>query len=584
MQGVEGTETAPAGVKALTLEQEFLALTRKNLSRNPIGVLLSQCLIAGFAFDDVSPYLALGWLLLAITALLGRAQYIKHLLSRAHLNEKLAVRKIYQLNALNGLLAAISLCFFPFLSDIERILQTSIILSWGVGVVATNAGLRYAYLPYLLMSYLALSLAWILFPFDGDALWKSYAMAALMTFLIFVLMNVGRDTYVLFKTAVDMRQRYAQINQQLTQALADAKSSSAAKTRFLAAASHDLRQPVHALSLLSAALQGRALEGRVNDISRLIAEALATLSRQLNALLDISKIDAGVTQPNPQTVNLTASLQAIIDHHRPLAESKGLQLSFDCEPDVMVYSDLSMLESICMNLVGNAVKYTEIGRVCIRLATEADTVTLLISDTGPGIAEENTELIYEEFYQVGNRHRASSEGLGLGLSIVKRLTALLNITMRMSSELGRGTQFQLRLPVAQPSSARPADATDKNQRLPAGKQLLIVDDEVSNLEAARHYFESIGWSVDVADGAEQARVLASITEPDLVISDFRLKDDVSGLQVIQALRERYPGKPAILVTGDTAPDRLREAAAADAELLHKPIDLDALRRVLLKVS
>lgn len=571
-------KTAGTDNKAMTLEQEFLQVSRSATRRTPIGAFGSCVLIVAVGWDSVPQTWLLGWLALQAVALFGRAIYINRQHDDPNKSVAQKVSAIYLLNALNAVTLSLSLCFFPALSVTSRAIQTLLIAGMAAGTASTTGGDAKAYLPYVAITCVPLALMWVFFPVDEE-IWKSAAQCAIILFFGYSVTYIGRDIHTLMKISVDMRARHIELNKQLQRALAESEQSSAAKTRFLATASHDLRQPVHTLSLLTAALKTRNLDERTQEISQSMDQSLQILSEQLNALLDISKLDAGIIVPRKETIDLSLLLRRIGENNRSTAEQKGLQLDIELADNVHVLTDSNLLGSIIQNLISNAIKYTREGSITLTLGVEHGIAEIAVSDTGIGIAEEKKELVFEEFYQLDNPHRDKTKGLGLGLSIVRRLVKLLDIEMDMQSEEHRGTQFRLQLPESQEVYHSPQARAEEQFNF--GKlRVLVVDDEEHVRIATRLYLQELGCSVLLAESSEQATSIAELNEPDLLLTDFRLKDHDSGLKVIQQIRKTYPDMPAIIMTGDTAPDRLIEAHQIDARLLHKPINISILKTTM----
>ncbi len=366
-----------------------------------------------------------------------------------------------------------------------------------------------------------------------------------------------------------------------------AEVASASKTRFFAAASHDLRQPLHALSINATTLAlvaQRSGDPLLQELSQGIGSALRQSRGLLDGLLDISRLDAHAVQTHLTPHNIGTVFEAVREEFAALAAQRGLSLKVDvhAEPP-WVLTDADQLLRILGNLVDNALKFTREG--CVVLSARgvaAGRVRVCVSDTGPGIAAAERERVFEEFYQVGNASRDRTQGLGLGLAIVKRTAALLDIPIQLMSEAGRGATFELSLAAAAPAVPMPSPANDAG----AGKALsvLLVDDEPEVLRSLCTYLHQIGWSArGVATGDEAAQALAQGFPADVLVLDYRLRDE-TGADVVAKLRKGRDGGahlPVVIVTGDTAAQRLRELSGLAVTVLHKPIDGERLARALL---
>jgi PAS domain S-box-containing protein len=329
-----------------------------------------------------------------------------------------------------------------------------------------------------------------------------------------------------------------------------------AKSRFLATASHDLRQPLQTLSLLNGTLRRTFADPNAGQLLAQQEQAIDGMSRLLNALLDISKLESGAVKPDPTDFAVAALFEELRLEFQGLAASKGL--TFEVLPcDDSVHSDRSLVEQILKNLVSNAIKYTRQGSVALRsLHQQPSLVRIEVLDTGIGIPGDQLRYIYDEFYQVGVPTNSSREGYGLGLSIVQRLVALLDGKLDTHSEVGKGSQFALTLPAGHGTVRRTPPAAEPALRVPEAQvRVLLVEDDVSVREATRMLLKSDGYHVTaVASLAEALTHAAKDPRLDLLVTDYHLRDGETGMQVIAALREalRVPLR-AILLTGDTAP-------------------------------
>ena len=366
-----------------------------------------------------------------------------------------------------------------------------------------------------------------------------------------------------------------------------AEQASLAKTHFLAAASHDLRQPLHALGLFVTALQQRAGGSGLEALAGRIAGSVGALEGLLNALLDVSRLDAGVLQPQRGPVALHGLLDRLAAEFAPLAQAKGL--AWRCEgPPTVVESDPVLLETMLRNLLSNAVRYTHAGEVALLWYTQEGTTVLQVRDTGVGIAPEHHRTVFREFVQLHNPERDRSKGLGLGLAVVERLGKLLGHALTLRSAPGRGTTFTLALPAhaAMPSAAgpSPSEALPEASADVAGAHILVIDDEAGVRDAMALLLGDWGYQVTLASSASEA--LARLTHPPhAIVADYRLRDERTGAEAIAQVRGAWGNAiAALIVTGDTAPDRLREASASGYPVLHKPVPAARLRAFLRQAT
>jgi len=358
-----------------------------------------------------------------------------------------------------------------------------------------------------------------------------------------------------------------------------AEEANRAKSRFLAAASHDLRQPLHALGLFLETLSHAALPPRETDIVGHARSASGAAHQMLNTLLDFSRLDAGVIPVQPRAFALDSLLAKLRHEFEPLAQAKGLR--YRAPPTRLTASaDPALVELIARNLIANAIRYTDYGGLLVGARLRGGCVLLEVWDTVMGIAPEHHAEIFREFQQLGNPERDRRKGLGLGLAIVEGLCNTMGTHVELRSEVGRGSMFRLTLPCGERGQLEPVPVV-----VPAtparlqGARVLMVDYDATVRLAVCELLADWGCACVAVDTLDEAQVAAQQGAPDLLIVDYRLRGEQTGAHVISALRQVFGRDlPAIIVTGDTAPTRLREAQAVDAVLLHKPLQAQALLR------
>ncbi|HEY9163493.1 MAG TPA: hybrid sensor histidine kinase/response regulator, partial [Magnetovibrio sp.] len=364
----------------------------------------------------------------------------------------------------------------------------------------------------------------------------------------------------------------------LTEAKEQAEHASTAKTRFLAAASHDLRQPLQALNLFVYALEGKEKDEEKREIIHLIRNSLDSLKELLNTLLDISKLEAGVVNANMKDFAAGPMLERIKSELTAVAWASDLELR-TVVSSVIVHSDPSLLETTLRNLVDNAIKYTERGRVLLGCRRRGDRLRIEVWDTGPGIPKDQQQLIFQDFYQIDNEARKRTHGLGLGLSIVKRMTALLGCEMGCDSQPGKGSVFWVDVPTslteAQPSR-REVPRIDTSTLPHGDAHIVLVEDDEQVLMGLQSLLESQGYTTLTFQKTDREHVANTFAVkkrmPDLIIADYRLEAKATGSEVINMIRGILEKDiPAIIITGDTAPERLREAKRSGFPILHKPV-------------
>lgn len=362
-----------------------------------------------------------------------------------------------------------------------------------------------------------------------------------------------------------------------------AEAASVSKSRFLAAASHDLRQPVQSLFLfagvLDQQLQGRRARKMVGDMTR----ALDGLKILLDGLLDMSRLDAGLVVPQFENVPLAPLLGRLAEEYGQRAAMGGLRLRF-APTGAVVRSDVILLERMLRSLLDNALRFTPFGAILLGCRRRGDRLVLQVIDTGIGIPREQHADIFEEFHQLGNAERDRTKGLGLGLAIVRRLGRLLGHRIEVSSALGRGACFSIETPLIANRAEIPATVpVPEHVATTTGGIVVVIEDE----PLVRLGFQTMleGWGYEVLAAATCEEALEEIDRagrsPDLIIADYRLPNNAVGTEAIHTIHQHCGSSaPGLIVTGDTAPQRLREAKASGFDLLHKPVSAAELQKVV----
>ncbi len=368
------------------------------------------------------------------------------------------------------------------------------------------------------------------------------------------------------------------------------ESVSMDKSRFLAAVSHDLRQPLHALDLFHASLRARLRDGELGRLLDLAGHASRSLGEMLGELMDISRFDAGRIVANKRVVAVAPLLRECVDEMTPLAEEKGLVLRLRARREVSVHSDPVLLKRVIRNLVSNAIRHTETGGVLVGVRVCRGEVRIEVRDTGPGIDDEQLPYIFDEFYQIDNPERDREKGLGLGLAIVRRVTEMLGHTVHVRSRPGTGTCFSVTAPLCGSASSpaaggRNGGADDVDV---SGVFVLVVDDDRVILQGMRALL--LGWGCEVLlaeSGVELIDELAAHDYPmaDALICDYRLRDGRTGIEVVESVRS-YLGVelPALIVSGDVHPEVRREVIQAGCRWIEKPVREGRLRRILAEMA
>lgn len=378
----------------------------------------------------------------------------------------------------------------------------------------------------------------------------------------------------------NLENRIAEATVQLRERTEEAERANLAKSRFLASASHDLRQPMHALGLFIADLSRKEHTPDTRQLIERIAASAEAMENLLDSLLDISKLDAGVVTSSPRAFALGPLFERIGSEYAHAARERGLRLRVPATT-LWINSDPVLFERILINLVGNALRYTPQGAIMVTARRRGDHALIEVRDSGVGIDPENQSSIFVEFVQLANPARDRSKGLGLGLAIVRRLADLLYHPITLRSAPGAGSVFGIMVPLSRPESAPMPQLTHEHDLL--GRIIAMIDDDALAQESLAGLLRAWGCFVVASDSL--SGVLADLEEmevvPEILISDYRLPGPHTGLDIIACMRERFGADlPALLLSGDTGPETLQEATARQVPLLHKPVRPAKLRAAL----
>lgn len=396
----------------------------------------------------------------------------------------------------------------------------------------------------------------------------------------------------------EVEQHNVQLERKVAERTEDLAAANAAKGQFLAAASHDLRQPVAAVGLLSGLLRERLRDSPLREMTDRLADAVRAMENLLSGLLDLSRLEAKAIKPHWQPVALGDLLRRIATHEEPAARAKGLRLRL--RPTTAVAeSDPVLLEQMVRNLVGNAVRYTQRGGVLVGVRRRGPRLSVQVWDTGAGIAPADRQRIFQDFVQLANPERNQAKGLGLGLSIVQRASALLEHPVGLTSRVGHGSCFSIDVPAhqgTQPATVGAASASASASAVAAAspqgsapdaleqplreRHIVVLDDDASVRQALTERLRAWGAYVSGVDSLEALdELLQRVMSIDMLITDHRLCDG-DGLQAIDLARGAHPRLPALVITGDTASAPLQSLMNSGIPVLHKPFQAEALLRVM----
>jgi two-component system, sensor histidine kinase len=569
---------------------ELITLHERALRRMPWVEAALVLAISLFMLPFVPVGLFLGWGVLTVGVESVRAVYARRVVSRgSNIDPVRAHQNFVLLATAAGAAVGIgAMLFLPRLPIIHQALFGGILFAMPAAGVGVSQSSRHMLAGYALAILIPGCITWIiLHPEQAPAL----TGLTCLYFVVIVLAAADGDKLLVRSVAIrhqrdqlvrDLEQR----NEQVRTAMAAAEQSAQARARVLAAASHDLRQPLHALSVYTAVLAAnpgpQALREATGNID-LIVRGLGSL---LHGLLDLSRLSAGHYALDKQAVSMDSVIRGVCSEFESAAAAKGLSLAVRVSP-VTVLGDALAIGRIARNLLDNALKYTEQGSVTLsvdRDESAAPPVAILsVSDTGKGIPASEHSRIFEEFYQLDNPGRDRSKGVGLGLAIVQRLCELSEATVSVTSELGRGTCFRLCFPLASAEGPSPALFPVAGEDFPLrGLRLYLVDDEAEILRSMSQLLTAWGMRIWVADCIARAEeIFEQQGAPDLMITDLRLGEGEHGAELAVRMRAKVGGFPVLIITGETSSDSLREAGEQGFTLLHKPVAPEALRHAMI---
>lgn len=463
--------------------------------------------------------------------------------------------------------------FFPMLEPNTRGVFTGVFVGW-IAVGALIMGVHPpSYRVYVIGSFTNLALGWWLSAPGLEAI----SLTIIIIVAALILMRFSQRLAELFTEVVNIRHEKARLVAQLEKALADTEAAQRTKLRFIAAASHDLLQPVHALLLLTGLLDPSKPE-RQADVGRRIRLTAESIESMFRGILEIARMDAGTLHAQRRIVPLAPLGQAVQAAYESRCTDRGLELLVDCPPSVAVWGDPALLDRVVRNLVDNAVKFTVKGEVRLNCEAGSEQVSITVSDTGVGISAEDMPQICDPFFRGRGAREVETEGLGLGLAITSHMVHLMGGILRINSTPGSGTTVMLTMPRAQMATSQTPLPARSNRALRYRRIVLLEDDRLAR-EATLLWLIEHGAQVISASGIE--RVLADCDArgwtPEFILADFRLGAEFDGLECISRLRKRYGWCPAALITGENIESH---SVPDDVLLLRKPLKPEQLETLL----
>ncbi len=521
----------------------------------------------------------LSWLLGATLALLVcyllRWQAVR---SKRSVDAKLRV--FFMLTLVESCAYASVLYWFAHGSVVSQVLLVLLMFAALINCIMVTAGYRLFYFAFSVP--IALGLMWVALFGEfatsaraADNAVEYYAYLSLGLVLLGLLQRLANHVYANIRDSLSANYHNKQINQNLKAAVLAAKKANESKTRFLASASHDLRQPINSLALFIASLKLQTATPAQADIVAAMAEAIESIDSQLESLLDISKLDAGIVEVHSRTFNLVDFMARVLSAYQPAALAADVPVRFDCAPlQLMVRTDPVLFDRVVRNLVGNAIKYTPTGDIRISITQRNGQAVVGVTDSGVGISPEHLHKVFDEFYQVDNPQRDAQRGLGLGLSIVHRLCQLLELNIAFRSNLGVGTQVQLFVPLSEQASTT-SPTKQKGYGHGRALNILVLDNEPSILMAMDSVLRRMGHNATTVESADEALLAFNQVRYDIALVDYRLPGAASGLDIIAQFTQLDPRVKCFLVTGDS--NIKRDLSAV--EIIYKPLTANKLQHI-----
>ncbi|MDT0596364.1 ATP-binding response regulator [Glaciecola petra] len=560
------------------------------LMHSSIPVLLFINLIIGMAisygFSDIVPFytivLCLG---LLVTMVLVRALFFLHYKNKFR-SQNLRPFKLSIIvgSAFAGAIwGTIGILYFPLENQTYQFFLLMSLFAMTGGSAFTYSLYLPGYFAYVPSILLPITIQFFLF---GDKLHNTLGIVSAVFLIVLTAFNIKINKN--FKTSLGLRFENNLLVEQLKEQKEEAERADKAKSKFLAAASHDLRQPLYSLSLFTSVLDESAKDPKTRKIVDQINLSVDALKSLFDALLDISKLDAGAVEAKPIIFPVQAMFDKLANAFDLQAAEKNLFIKWPIST-YSVKSEPDLLEQILRNYLENAIRYTDSGEITVKCVVKDDNLTISISDTGIGIPPEELQDIYIEFHQLNNTHRDRKKGLGLGLAIVDRTAKLLGHTIDVESEVGIGSTFSINIQhiKSNSDSQKPALNMSVNSEAESSLLIAIVDDEESIREGMSQLLKIWNCGVIVAASGEElfAQLELVKRKPDMLITDFRLANEMTGADVITMLNTKFDESiPVLIITGDTDQKRLEKMNTGKWQVLHKPVPAAKLRAFIRSIQ
>jgi signal transduction histidine kinase len=585
------TEAVEAELVEADLDQRVLIEQIKNLYES-MGSLLLINLVIGVSlvvvfWGLVPAIILLGWLTTLMVMLAVRAIYFYGFRKSFEPEQFDHYRRIliYGSGAAGIIWGSTGVLFYiPDQFSYELFIIAALYSMAGGSVFTLSMYLPafYAFVPITL-----LPLAGVLL-MQGDTL--HYVLAGITATFLISITTFNNKISKNYQASFRLRYENLSLIEQLTEQKQEADNANKAKSTFLAAASHDLRQPLYALQLFISILDELTTEEEPRHVLNQITRSADALNNLLDSLLDISQLDAGTLNTETSDFSLLEVIQKLSHEFEPRAKDKHLTITWP-DTEQSLHSEPVLVEQILRNYLSNAFKFTDTGLIRVSYEDNGGSITLSVSDTGCGIPTDSLSVIFDEFHQLGNPERDHSNGLGLGLSIVKRAAELLGLEIAVHSAPNVGSTFSVTIPKAQTSIATVAVPVDKPvrtiQHLSDRLLVIFIDDDIAIREATERLLQI--WKCEVLVAADREEAMAMLVAaprmPDAIIADYRLRENDTGVEVIGAINAHYETKiPSVLITGEMDDSQFDSLADSEIKLLKKPVSPAKLRAFLAAIK
>jgi len=479
-------------------------------------------------------------------------------------NSRAWIHKMVFWTFMSGLHVGLMLLLFTSQDHLYHLIIVTGIYGGFIGSAVASIALYYpAYLlfatpPTVLFLIKSVIMGSVILGQTGDSVF-TYTAAGFILVFFGVLTAIARNTQFSFNRMSELAYENKRLVNEVIKQKETAENAVLAKTQFLAAASHDLRQPMHALGLYVGAFDHDKLDKDSNRIVSKIQLSTDALNELLNSLLDISKLDANSVDNVPQDLNVEPLLETIIGQYLSRAKTNNTNITLNSSTGMCVHCDRTLLTRVIRNLVDNAVKFTHNGHIALVAEQKQNSIVLAVKDTGLGIAAKEQENIFKEFTQLDNPERDRQRGLGLGLAIVQRLCELMSVKIE---------------PLAKGTNELAAESKPVTRLKLLNEIIVVIDDETEIREGMCRMVER--WRATVVDAESADEAITKLDElglePSLILSDLRLRENQNGIDAINKIREEFNSDiAAILITGDTSPEQIELADASNIPVLNKPV-------------